>query len=319
MASSSSSGSRPSAGCCPSVLLRKLEGHGRREIPVAGVEDVPLHGEQEHALRGKESVRQQQAGGHRRRRPDGGADGGDKAPRRRVRARGVARRAGNAWMRCMGQNFSPERVQDFLRIWERMSEADTQLTTGNNDCIEWKVANSGEYTAKSAYVAQFAGRTRSHEADLIWNTWAPSKCKIMVWLLLKNKIWTADRLQVRGWPNEYFCQLYYRNLETPRHLFKDCLVTKQIWEELKISGITTAFYHDFFESDSVVVWLDKVISCTDRKSAKWTKSLAMLVIWQIWCERNHRVFQRKELSLQQILTRIKDEIGIWKACGAKFL
>jgi hypothetical protein len=39
----------------------------------------------------------------------------------------------------------------------------------------------------------------------------------------------ADRLQVRGWPNNYFYQLYFRNLKTINHLLFECPILKQIW------------------------------------------------------------------------------------------
>ena len=43
--------------------------------------------------------------------------------------------------------------------------------------------------------------------------------KMFMWLLHNNQLWcNNDRLQKRGWPNGYFCQLCLRNLETSMHL-----------------------------------------------------------------------------------------------------
>jgi hypothetical protein len=67
---------------------------------------------------------------------------------------------------------------------------------------------------------------------MIWKCWAPSKCKFFAWLLLQNRIWTADRLQQREWPNNYFCQLCFRNLETAHHLFYECPITRKIWDAI---------------------------------------------------------------------------------------
>jgi hypothetical protein len=83
-----------------------------------------------------------------------------------------------------------------------------------------------------AYIAQFNGRMSSAASKLIWKQWAPSKCKHCAWLLLQNRIWTADWLQIRQWPNKYFCQLCYRNLETTQHLFKDYPFMRHIWERV---------------------------------------------------------------------------------------
>ena len=59
--------------------------------------------------------------------------------------------------------------------------------------------------------------------------------------MLQNRVWTADRLLLREWPNFYFCQLCYKNLETAIHLFIDCLVSRSIWAEISIWGHSPGF------------------------------------------------------------------------------
>jgi hypothetical protein len=50
--------------------------------------------------------------------------------------------------------------------------------------------------------------------------------------MLQNRLWTADRLLLRQWPNEYFCPLGVRNLETIRHLHMECPFTQPAWEQI---------------------------------------------------------------------------------------
>ena len=38
---------------------------------------------------------------------------------------------------------------------------------------------------------------------LIWWTWAPTSCKIFFQLAVQNRLWTEDRLQARGWANQF--------------------------------------------------------------------------------------------------------------------
>jgi hypothetical protein len=66
---------------------------------------------------------------------------------------------------------------------------------GSNDSITWKFTNSGEYSVASAYNAQFEGMTNSYMMKAVWKTWAPPKCKLFAWLILQNRVWTADRLE----------------------------------------------------------------------------------------------------------------------------
>jgi hypothetical protein len=37
----------------------------------------------------------------------------------------------------------------------------------------------------------------SPSTKLSWEAWAPAKCKIFSWLVLQNRVWTSDRLQIR--------------------------------------------------------------------------------------------------------------------------
>jgi hypothetical protein len=63
---------------------------------------------------------------------------------------------------------------------------------------------------------------------ICFHTYVPS-CKFFLWLLLQDRLWTSQRLQLRGWPNNYFCALCERNLETALHLFFECHVAGKIW------------------------------------------------------------------------------------------
>jgi hypothetical protein len=47
----------------------------------------------------------------------------------------------------------------------------------NPDEISWKLANNGQYSAKSAYNMQFEGLTLSEMPTLVWKPWATPKCK----------------------------------------------------------------------------------------------------------------------------------------------
>ncbi|XBI81190.1 hypothetical protein VPH35_090158 [Triticum aestivum] len=57
---------------------------------------------------------------------------------------------------------------------------------------------------------------------MFWKAWAPRKIKMISWLLHQNRLLCNDRLQRRGWPNGYFCDLCLCNLETSFQLFWEC-------------------------------------------------------------------------------------------------
>jgi hypothetical protein len=45
----------------------------------------------------------------------------------------------------------------------------------------------------------------------------------------------------------------------------------------------------------------------------------MLVLWEVWLERNARVFNHHESSIPSILAKIKSEISVWVAAGTRDL
>jgi hypothetical protein len=55
------------------------------------------------------------------------------------------------------------------------------------------------------------------------------------------------------------------------------------------------------------------------QSRKALASLAMLVSWEIWKERNARVFRNKSVTIAMLVTKIKDEANLWRLAGAKAL
>ncbi|WVZ79896.1 hypothetical protein U9M48_027421, partial [Paspalum notatum var. saurae] len=61
--------------------------------------------------------------------------------------------------------------------------------------------------------------------------------------------------------------------------------------------------------DSVKQWWFTVGHSSVPK--KGTRSLLLLVVWQIWLERNARIFQRRERSAPDLIANIKAEARLW--------
>uniref|UniRef100_A0A453CGM3 Reverse transcriptase zinc-binding domain-containing protein n=1 Tax=Aegilops tauschii subsp. strangulata TaxID=200361 RepID=A0A453CGM3_AEGTS len=160
------------------------------------------------------------------------------------------------------------------------------------DSIIWKHTVSGEYTASSAYNAQFLSITRTNMCKVVWKTWAPPNVKFLAWLALQNMIWTADRLAKRGWPNCGPCPLCRRGLETVEHLFFGCRYTLRLWglvkDWLQLVSLDVAVWANYRSIKDW--WFDMV--ATQRIHGRAMSSLTMLVCKSIWDERNARVFRR---------------------------
>jgi hypothetical protein len=121
-------------------------------------------------------------------------------------------------------------IQEFVGLWIRLQGA--QLQSDVQDTITWKWTPNGNYSTRSAYRIQFHGSHRKFQHELIWKARAQNKCKIHTWILLHNKILTADNLQKRDWPHQDHCVLCNGLLETGLHLSLLCPFAKVMWEQV---------------------------------------------------------------------------------------
>jgi hypothetical protein len=226
---------------------------------------------------------------------------------------------GNAWVAQfdLSNGLNTTHIEEFVRLWRFTSTL--RLNDEVHDSIVWKVSTSGSYSSASAYKAHFTGSTVSTMNGTIWKVWAPPKCKFFSWLILQNRVWTADRLHRRGWPNCGNCLLCNSAPETAAHLMFKCRYSRRVWSTVK----DWLGLHDFEPSewdnfeDVKTWWLHIVHAHPGRRKAVAT--LVMLVSWELWNERNARVFKHKSSMATATLDRIKFEARSWSFAGAKFL
>ena len=116
---------------------------------------------------------------------------------------------------------------DVLHLWEMLYNF--ELEPDVEDVHIWRLSNSGQYSAKSAYEGFFMGSTQFGLYERIWRTWAPPKCRFFLWLVAHNRSWTADRLARRGLPHPEQCPLCDQEDETINHLLVSCVFARQFW------------------------------------------------------------------------------------------
>ena len=103
-------------------------------------------------------------------------------------------------------NLTTNHIVEFVDLWAHLDQF--ELSPEIDDDISWKFEANGEYSTASTYRVQFLGSMTTTMNKTIWKVWAPSKVKLSSWLAIQNRIWTADRLEKRGWENCGLCTLY---------------------------------------------------------------------------------------------------------------
>ncbi|XP_073367762.1 uncharacterized protein [Aegilops tauschii subsp. strangulata] len=217
----------------------------------------------------------------------------------------------NAWIlriKPPSAVVSAEHIRQLFSLWMLLDEV--LLDELTDDDISWKHMASGQYTSASAYKAQFLGVVLSPMDQMVWKAWAPLKVKFFAWLALQDRIWTADRLAKRGWPNCGPCPLCKGVQECGPHILFKCRYSLRLWrlviQRFGIDDMDTTSWHLM---DSVESWWVSTcdVGTTDRKAKA---SITILVSWVIWNERNARVFRHKSAPPPILLNSIVDEASL---------
>ena len=206
---------------------------------------------------------------------------------------------------------------EFIRLNRQITTAAMVFRDGTQDTIRWNQDAKGQYTARSAYAMQFQGRLRSNMDDLVWKTWAPGNIKFFTWLLLMDRLWTNDCLQRRGWPNNYFCQLCVRSLESAHHLIWGCPAALAVWRSVGCwGGCSNLFPSDSWTTSSPIEIMHKMVQATQMDSRKGAKTTILLTCWEIWKERNDCTFKGKQPEPGDIFRAIDNSVQLWRQAGA---
>lgn len=133
------------------------------------------------------------------------------------------------------------------------------------------------YTTSYAYTTvSFKGLIKSRFRKLFWQAWAPGWLKFFVWLLHKNRFWCNDRLQRRGWPNGYFCQMCLRNLESAEHLFWNCNISYSVWLTAAQWHGCTSLHPDTWKNSKSTEIITSMIDGARPELRKALKSMIFL-------------------------------------------
>jgi hypothetical protein len=119
--------------------------------------------------------------------------------------------------------------------------------------------------------------------------------------------------RVAKWRN---CPLCMRSLESIAHLLTHCRYTHKLWSLIKewlgLFFINLNSWHAL----SLHEWWT-VMTGPSTPNRKGIASIVALTSWQIWNERNARVFRHKHMPPSVLCENIKKELELWVAAGAK--
>jgi hypothetical protein len=189
----------------------------------------------------------------------------------------------------------------FVDLWLQISQV---RLTSEEDSISWRFTPDGCYTAESAYNVQFQGAIRDGPWNTVWKAKVETKCRFFIWLLLQEKLPTADRISDHGGPANISCSLCYTNAESHLHMVVRCSDSRAVWQH-----IATHFSFPQLPQQSRTLrrWWRLVLN---QGSADRDNHLQVIIytLWNIWKERCKRVFQQIGINADQVAALSRQDV-----------
>lgn len=144
-------------------------------------------------------------------------------------------------------------------------------------------------------------------------TKAPPKVKMLFWLALHGRLWTAERRKRHGLQDDDACALCGQAPESASHLFLGCVFSRQVWYDLLAPLELQVLLPD--DGDILACWWTQQRRRIDTASRPLFDALLLLVSWCIWKERNVRVFNRAASTAREVVMSIIREATDWASAG----
>jgi hypothetical protein len=220
----------------------------------------------------------------------------------------------NKWIRNIGPVDSAAKLEEYVMLYMTIS---TIILSDQHDKITWRWTSNGIYSATSAYSCQFKGATIPFPAKGVWKAEIEHKCRFFAWLTPHNRIQMVDNLTVKGCPNEPTCSLCFCQEESTAHLLTQCNFTEALW------NMFANLYHlpNFLVMNTMEAplgWVNTLISTGASEGKRKRLGLLLAFWWQVWKERNRRIFVDQEHSTLQVFLLLQDRLNSFRK-ASRFL
>ncbi|CAL1362079.1 unnamed protein product [Linum trigynum] len=165
--------------------------------------------------------------------------------------------------------------------------------------LAWCSNPDSSFSVRSMYRLLTDGRFHgvpNFPSESVWRKSIPSKINAFMWMVAHKRILTMDKIQQRGCSIANRCCMCCRDEESVDHLFTRCEFGLEIWTEVRrMCGDSFAPQEQIL--DTIKCWKSDVPDTT----TDWIGFCILhAVCWQIWLERNRRVFQDASRSAKEV-------------------
>jgi hypothetical protein len=221
--------------------------------------------------------------------------------------------------------WKPRNDSDRWRTWDKLNpqnrdciatlakEVEEELgkrkiaVSEDEDQLRWGRENGGEFNLKEAwyYIVDQDQEDPTQQWGKIWSNPQWPKIKMFEWLVLHNRILTWENLRKRGYIGPSRCHLCQAKEETTNHLLDECSYTTELWDWA--TGIYRQSNRIWGNISATINNWNESYNENEMVNLCWNLTSGM-IIWEIWKERNRRIFRNEILPEGKLKDAIISQI-----------
>jgi hypothetical protein len=173
------------------------------------------------------------------------------------------------------------------------------------DHWKWIPSNNGQYTLKSAWNQLRNKQSELFWTKIIWGKGCAPKMSTCALLAIQNKLKTKVRISRWNTNIDQQCNLCTNHLEDRDHLFFNCPYSSKLLENV-MQKLNLDFKLNFN--------INHILECISKRNknqtliSQITNVAFTSLIWNIWCERNNRIFRNIEMQTSIRSTLINQDV-----------
>lgn len=203
---------------------------------------------------------------------------------------------------------------NILVFWPELTNKIVFVQENRKDEISWKSGNGKKCNFKASIVWNDfkVNHPRVEWFKLVWYSNAIPKHSFILWLAVRGKLLTQDRMQAWQMGGESKCPFCNQQQDSLNHLFFQCFFCKEVADYFTNLGVEVVRHQS---------WSDLVVFA----SSNWSSNSLVNVVnrlvlgslvYFLWQERNLRIFQKKHRSSKQVINLIEETVRM-KIMGLK--
>eukprot|EP00253_Pinus_taeda_P035376 PITA_35376 len=187
--------------------------------------------------------------------------------------------------------------QEEITLEEELRKRSIRMEN-SEDILRWGYRPKGTYTTTEAYSLSTQSDFRPDPLwNRIWSFKAWPKISHLLWMVGHRKILTWDKLRRRNFHGPSICHNCFNSEENLQHLLDTCPLASKLWDQIgfrcQLQGKKPG---DII--DTIRQW-PKSPYDSEILNGLWNIILG-IVIWNIWKERNRRIFKNQSSTTEEI-------------------